>query len=232
MFTQAWLEFAALLLVSAALFQQPYLLLLASLLLTVVPAGWLWQRVSLWRVTYERRLSEAREREVELIRAIYQTKTNSASFLAAVDALKVLGDGNLVGKPSIARWEADFKALSAGNVENTGFVTLAFNMIVKSVVENVDAVGGARGFLGMISYHFQIQELYGGKRYQNYDDAEVAAARVTERGALADHEIVERAEAIYTLVERVVEQPIEIGRIGQYFLVEATQAALSAVGSR
>ena len=28
-------------------------------------------------------------------------------------------------------------------------VTLAFNMIVKSVLENIDAVGGARGFLGM-----------------------------------------------------------------------------------
>jgi branched-chain amino acid transport system permease protein len=28
-------------------------------------------------------------------------------------------------------------------------VTLAFNMIVKSVIENVDAVGGPRGFLGM-----------------------------------------------------------------------------------
>jgi branched-chain amino acid transport system permease protein len=28
-------------------------------------------------------------------------------------------------------------------------VTLAFNMIVKAVIENIDAVGGARGFLGM-----------------------------------------------------------------------------------
>ncbi len=28
-------------------------------------------------------------------------------------------------------------------------VTLAFNMIIKSVLENIDAVGGARGFLGM-----------------------------------------------------------------------------------
>ena len=28
-------------------------------------------------------------------------------------------------------------------------VTLAFNMIVKSIIENIDAVGGSRGFLGM-----------------------------------------------------------------------------------
>ena len=66
-------------------------------------------------------------REVNLIRATYQAKDNSGPFLAAVDALKALGDPNLAGKPSLARWEADFKALSAGNVDNTGFVVLAFN---------------------------------------------------------------------------------------------------------
>ncbi len=34
----------------------------------------------------------------------------------------------------------------------------------------VDPMLAARGFLGMISYHFQVQELYGGKRYHQYDD--------------------------------------------------------------
>jgi AcrR family transcriptional regulator len=32
----------------------------------------------------------------------------------------------------------------------------------------------ARGFLGMVVYHFQIQELFGGKRYQKFDHREVA----------------------------------------------------------
>lgn len=48
--------------------------------------------------------------------------------------------------------------------------------IRQGAFRKVDPMLAARGFLGMLSYHFQIQELYGGKRYQNYDDAEVAAA--------------------------------------------------------
>ena len=52
--------------------------------------------------------------------------------------------------------------------------------IRQGAFRKVDPMLAARGFLGMISYHFQIQELYGGKRYQNYDDAEVAAA-LTDR---------------------------------------------------
>jgi AcrR family transcriptional regulator len=40
----------------------------------------------------------------------------------------------------------------------------------------VDPMLAARGFLGMINYHFQIQELFGGKKYQKYQDAEVAAS--------------------------------------------------------
>lgn len=40
---------------------------------------------------------------------------------------------------------------------------------------DVDPLLAARGFLGMISYHFLIQELFGGKRYRKF-----AAQRVTE----------------------------------------------------
>jgi TetR/AcrR family transcriptional regulator len=40
----------------------------------------------------------------------------------------------------------------------------------------VDPMLAARGFLGMINYHFQIQELFGGKKYQKYEDAEVTAS--------------------------------------------------------
>ncbi len=39
----------------------------------------------------------------------------------------------------------------------------------------VDPMLAARGFLGMINNYFQVQELFGGKRYQNYDDAEATA---------------------------------------------------------
>jgi TetR/AcrR family transcriptional regulator len=41
---------------------------------------------------------------------------------------------------------------------------------------DVDAVIAARGFLGMIIYHFQIQELFGGKTVQNIDVQTVSEA--------------------------------------------------------
>jgi len=39
----------------------------------------------------------------------------------------------------------------------------------------VDPVLAARGFLGMVVYHFLIQELFGGKRYQKFDPAAVSS---------------------------------------------------------
>jgi AcrR family transcriptional regulator len=42
----------------------------------------------------------------------------------------------------------------------------------------VDPMLAARGFLGMLVYHFQIQELFGGKRVQDYDPREVSRTLV------------------------------------------------------
>jgi AcrR family transcriptional regulator len=42
----------------------------------------------------------------------------------------------------------------------------------------VDPLLAARGFVGMIWYHFQIQELFGGKRVQTFDPSHVAATLV------------------------------------------------------
>lgn len=39
---------------------------------------------------------------------------------------------------------------------------------------NVDPLLSARGFLGMVVYHFLIQELFGGAKYQKFDPATVA----------------------------------------------------------
>jgi AcrR family transcriptional regulator len=39
---------------------------------------------------------------------------------------------------------------------------------------NVDPRLAARGFLGMVIYHFLIQELFGGKRYQRFDSRRVS----------------------------------------------------------
>lgn len=37
-----------------------------------------------------------------------------------------------------------------------------------------DPLLAARGFLGMLVYHFLVQELFGGERYQNFDSKQVA----------------------------------------------------------
>jgi AcrR family transcriptional regulator len=56
---------------------------------------------------------------------------------------------------------------------------------------DVDPPLAARGFLGMLVYHFQIQELFGGKRVQAFDPHHVAEAMVDvwltgmERGRLS-----------------------------------------------
>ncbi len=53
--------------VFAALLGQETLLVLASLLVTIIPIAWAWQRVAFWRVTYERKLSETRVFEGERV---------------------------------------------------------------------------------------------------------------------------------------------------------------------
>jgi TetR/AcrR family transcriptional regulator len=41
------------------------------------------------------------------------------------------------------------------------------------VFRRIDPLLAARGFLGMVSYHFMIQELFGGKRYRRFDPGRV-----------------------------------------------------------
>ncbi len=67
MFTDAWLEFAALMVVFAVVLGQEQLLVLATLLVTTLPIAWLWQRAAFWRVTFERHLSETRVFEGEKV---------------------------------------------------------------------------------------------------------------------------------------------------------------------
>src|SRR5262249_27717863 len=39
---------------------------------------------------------------------------------------------------------------------------------------DMDPLLAARGFLGLVAYHFQIQELFGAKRYQKFDSHKVS----------------------------------------------------------
>jgi hypothetical protein len=40
---------------------------------------------------------------------------------------------------------------------------------------NVDPLLAARGFLGMVVYHFLVQELFGARKFQKFDPEMVAA---------------------------------------------------------
>jgi uncharacterized protein (DUF58 family) len=60
MFNSSWLRFAALMVILGALVRSDSLIILATMLLVIIPVAWAWNRVSLWRVNYERNLSEHR----------------------------------------------------------------------------------------------------------------------------------------------------------------------------
>ncbi len=60
MFNESWIRLAILMIFFGAVLDSPSLIVLAALLLTVIPIAWAWNRVSLWRVTYDRVLSEHR----------------------------------------------------------------------------------------------------------------------------------------------------------------------------
>ncbi len=45
-------------------------------------------------------------------------------------------------------------------------------------LRDVDPMLAARSFIGMLFYHFHVQELYGGKKYQQFDNREVSRALV------------------------------------------------------
>ena len=60
MFNESWIRFAILMVVFGALLHANALLVLAALLLTIIPVAWAWNRVALWRVSYDRVLGETR----------------------------------------------------------------------------------------------------------------------------------------------------------------------------
>jgi uncharacterized protein (DUF58 family) len=60
MFSQSWIHFAVMLIVVGVVMRSNTLIVLAALLLVIIPIAWAWNRVALWRVNYERVLSEHR----------------------------------------------------------------------------------------------------------------------------------------------------------------------------
>lgn len=60
MFNESWIRFAILMIFFGVILHSNPLIVLAVLLLTIIPMAWAWNRVSLWRVSYDRQLSENR----------------------------------------------------------------------------------------------------------------------------------------------------------------------------
>lgn len=60
MFNSSWIRFAAMMVLLGALVRSEALITLAAMLLVIIPVSWAWNRVSLWRVSYDRTLSEHR----------------------------------------------------------------------------------------------------------------------------------------------------------------------------
>jgi uncharacterized protein (DUF58 family) len=60
MFNSSWIRFAAMMVLLGALVRSEALITLAAMLLVIIPVSWAWNRVSLWRVSYERTLNENR----------------------------------------------------------------------------------------------------------------------------------------------------------------------------
>lgn len=63
--------------------------------------------------------------------------------------------------------------------------------IAAGAFRNVDPLVAARAFMGMVVYHYMIQELFGGKRYQKMDSRRVAEQLVDIWlfGMLPGHEV-------------------------------------------
>jgi AcrR family transcriptional regulator len=64
----------------------------------------------------------------------------------------------------------------------TQYLELLADYVRRGIAEarfrDVDPLLAARGFLGMVWYHFQIQELFGGKRVQTFDPHHVSQTLV------------------------------------------------------
>lgn len=89
-------------------------------------------------------------------------KDSSLSRLLLFSALENHTLADRFFKTNVARYYERLAEYIARRIEQGAF-------------RKVDPMLAARGFLGMINYHYQIQELYGGRKYHKYDDAQATA---------------------------------------------------------
>jgi uncharacterized protein (DUF58 family) len=97
MFNESWIALSIIIIIVGLLLQQPALLAVASLLLTVAGVSWVWNRYALHGVEYERTFSERRVfqgESVELVTRVTNRKLLPLSWLRVDD--QVPADLNLL----------------------------------------------------------------------------------------------------------------------------------------
>ncbi|HVP44465.1 MAG TPA: TetR/AcrR family transcriptional regulator [Terriglobales bacterium] len=124
-------------------------------------------KVATWQEDLQARLASGKS-DREIFQGIAadildrRRKDSSLSRLLLFSALESHTLSERFFRTQVARYFELLAGYIAGRIREGGF-------------REVDPMLAARGFLGMINNYFQVQELFGGKRHQQYDDAEATA---------------------------------------------------------
>jgi hypothetical protein len=97
---------------------------------------------------------------------------------------------------------------------------------------HVDPLLSARGFLGMVVYHFLVQELFGGQKYQKFDPEMVAAslAGIWLNGMQTRTNKFERTTDIIYTQEKI--KPRKLKRSSSNFVASLLQHGLGSILKR
>jgi len=137
------------------------------------------RKQDLYWAVIEQKCRDAGERKQLLRRRLGEPKADTEIFMEIAEDLL----GRHRGDPSRSRLLL-FAALENHELADRFFQTYIakyYEVLAEHIAHRVragafrtvDPLLAARGFLGMVVYHFWIQEIFGGKRHQKFDPREV-----------------------------------------------------------
>ena len=137
------------------------------------------RKQDLYWAVIEQKCRDAGERKQLLRRRLAEPKADTEIFMEIAEDLL----GRHRGDPSRSRLLL-FAALENHELADRFFQTYIakyYEVLAEHIAHRVregafrpvDPLLAARGFLGMVVYHFWIQEIFGGKRHQKFDPASV-----------------------------------------------------------
>jgi uncharacterized protein (DUF58 family) len=178
MFNDTWIALAIFFGLLGLLFRQDSLLIMATMLLTVIPVAWLWNRHALRNVAYERRLSERRAfvgEEVVLSIRVANQKLLPVAWLKVEDEL-----------PTAVPLIDD--ALVASHKENVGYLVNLFSLRWHERVTRRFRMNCAqRGFFSLGPVRLQASDpfgLFSATRLNEKEDTLIIYPRVVPMEAL------------------------------------------------